>query len=133
MILIGLHAIAAVVPLAVHTIRLAAQVNPTTQQVFVDDLTKILYTGRPYSVPTFRTKNEVSSALGVSMCLFLVWPGCTGDAIEQVHDVLGYPESTNEVLVWAKTMECMLTNLNGGVSTQAYPQNIELPIKINCN
>ena len=79
-------------------------VDPAEHQAFADDLVAILYTNA----------NECSSALGVSMAFSLVWPGCTGDAIGQVRDALGYPHgSSNMQLVWEGTTQVMLDGADG--------------------
>eukprot|EP00579_Thalassiosira_antarctica_P009098 CAMPEP_0201902378 /NCGR_PEP_ID=MMETSP0902-20130614/54921_1 /ASSEMBLY_ACC=CAM_ASM_000551 /TAXON_ID=420261 /ORGANISM="Thalassiosira antarctica, Strain CCMP982" /LENGTH=1151 /DNA_ID=CAMNT_0048436377 /DNA_START=102 /DNA_END=3557 /DNA_ORIENTATION=- len=69
---------------------------------FADELTKILYT----------QDNEFSSSLGVSMALSLIYPGSTGDAVNQISDTLGYSED-NMQLVWNETTQRMLINSGG--------------------
>ena len=81
----------------------AQEVDPLSHQQFADELTSILYT-KP---------NECTSALGVSMAFSLIYPGCTGAGIEQLRDVLGYPESTNLQLIWNETTQDMLKNAQG--------------------
>lgn len=90
---------------AISATHSAAQVvDPSKQQQFADNLTSVLYTN----------ENEFSSALGVSMAFSLIWPGCTGDAIEEVRQTLGYPEDgSNLMLVWEETTQSMLAGANG--------------------
>lgn len=102
-----MRALAAVVALAAHrATRTSAQaVDPTEHQAFADDLTAILHA---------ENANDCTSALGVSMAFSLVWPGCVGEAIGQVRDVLGYPDdSSNMRLVWEETTQTMLASAGG--------------------
>jgi len=78
---------AAIAALATRTI--SANVKPSKQQSFADELTSILYT----------KENECTSALGVSMAFSLVYPGCTGDGITEIREVMGYPGGSNMQLV----------------------------------
>jgi len=97
------QALAALV-LAISMTRTAAQVDPSKQQQFADNLTSLIYTN----------ENDFSSALGVSMAFSLIWPGCTGDAIDEVRQTLGYPEDgSNMRLVWEETTQTMLAGANG--------------------
>jgi serpin B len=85
----------------------AAQVDPSKQQQFADNLTSLIYTN----------ENDFSSALGVSMAFSLIWPGCTGDAIDEVRQTMGYPEDgSNLRLVWEETTQSLLAGANGECS-----------------
>jgi serpin B len=104
-----MRALTTVVALAAHhATRTSAQaVDPTEHQAFADDLTAILHA---------KNANDCTSALGVSMAFSLVWPGCVGEAIGQVRDVLGYPDdgpSSNMRLVWEETTQSMLAGASG--------------------
>jgi len=81
----------------------AALVNSTAHRTFADDLAASIY----------ENDNECSSALGVSMAFSLIYPGCTGDAPDQLRDVLGYPKTDNMRLVWEGATNRML-NSSGG-------------------
>mmetsp|Transcript_19135 Transcript_19135/g.41726 ORF Transcript_19135/g.41726 Transcript_19135/m.41726 type:complete len:519 (-) Transcript_19135:193-1749(-) len=79
-------------------------VNSNTHQTFADELTTNLYTNT----------NECSSALGISMAFSLIYPGCTGEAIDQLRNVFGYPNDPNDSnnnnimqLVWEDTINRM--------------------------
>jgi len=101
-----MRALAAIVALAArYATRTSAQaVDPTDHQAFADDLTATLHANA----------NDCTSALGVSMAFSLVWPGCTGEAVNQVRDVLGYPDgSSNMQLVWEGTAQSMLAGASG--------------------
>eukprot|EP00585_Thalassiosira_rotula_P023287 CAMPEP_0196224908 /NCGR_PEP_ID=MMETSP0912-20130531/49607_1 /TAXON_ID=49265 /ORGANISM="Thalassiosira rotula, Strain GSO102" /LENGTH=541 /DNA_ID=CAMNT_0041504349 /DNA_START=604 /DNA_END=2229 /DNA_ORIENTATION=- len=78
-------------------------INVTDHQMFADEFTSILYTN----------PNECSSALGVSMAFSLIYPGSTGDGLEEIRDTLYYPEGSNMRLVWEKTTQSMLGSANG--------------------
>ena len=69
-------------------------INGADQQMFADELTSTLYTNA----------NECSSALGVSMAFSLIYPGSTGDGLEEIRDTLYYPEGSNMRLVWEDIM-----------------------------
>eukprot|EP00579_Thalassiosira_antarctica_P017117 CAMPEP_0201945886 /NCGR_PEP_ID=MMETSP0903-20130614/54133_1 /ASSEMBLY_ACC=CAM_ASM_000552 /TAXON_ID=420261 /ORGANISM="Thalassiosira antarctica, Strain CCMP982" /LENGTH=540 /DNA_ID=CAMNT_0048488967 /DNA_START=521 /DNA_END=2139 /DNA_ORIENTATION=- len=104
----------------------AAVINSSEHQHqgFADELTAIMFT----------KDNECSSALGVSMALSLIYPGCTGDVIDpgstgdaiyQIRDTLGYPGGSMQ-LVWEETTQRMLSNsggqcVGGGVCNSAAP------------
>ncbi len=48
------------------------------------------------------------------MAFSLVWPGCTGEAIGEVRDALGYPDGpSNMQLVWEGTTQSMLAGAAG--------------------
>ncbi len=86
---------------------IAAQVDPSKQQQFADNLTSLIYTN----------ENDFSSALGVSMAFSIIWPGCTGDAIDEVRQTLGYPDDgSNLRLVWEEATQSMLAGANGECS-----------------
>jgi len=84
---------------------IASLVNSNAHQTFADELTTNLYI----------KANECSSALGVSMAFSLIYPGCTGDAIDQLRNVFGYPadddssnsNNNNMQLVWEDTINRM--------------------------
>jgi len=78
-------------------------INGADQQMFADELTSTLYTNA----------NECSSALGVSMAFSLIYPGSTGDGLEEIRDTLYYPEGSNMRLVWEDTTQSMLGSANG--------------------
>ena len=88
---------------AAKSLAAAAAVNPATHRAFADDLTSKLY----------KNDNECTSALGVSMAFSLIWPGCSGDAIDEVRETLGYPSGTNMRLVWEDATQRMLERSSG--------------------
>jgi len=79
------------------------KIDPTDHQIFADKLTSVLYTNA----------NECTSALGVSMAFSLIYPGCTGEAIDQLRNTLGYPQGSNARLVWEDTTQSMLGDSAG--------------------
>lgn len=82
----------------------AQDIDPREHQNFADDLTAQLYS----------RANECSSALGVSMAFSLVYPGCTGDAIEEVRATLRYPAASDHLrLAWERTAQRMLDASDG--------------------
>ena len=81
----------------------AALANSSRHRNFADDPTTILYT----------EENECSSALGVSMTFFLIYLGCTGDVVNQIHGVLSCPTGSNMQLVWEEITKRMLSNAMG--------------------
>ena len=81
----------------------AAIVDLAAHQKFADELTSILYTN----------ENECTSALGVSMAFSLIYPGSTGNGIDEIRDTLGYPSGSNLQLVWNDTTQDMLASADG--------------------
>ena len=71
----------------------ASLVDYIKHQAFSDALTSVIY----------KNENECSSALGVSLAFSLIYPGCTGKAVREVQDVLGYLSGPKEHLVWNET------------------------------
>mmetsp|Transcript_9051 Transcript_9051/g.22098 ORF Transcript_9051/g.22098 Transcript_9051/m.22098 type:complete len:525 (-) Transcript_9051:71-1645(-) len=78
-------------------------VNFTSHRRFADELTTALHTNI----------NECSSALGISMAFSLLYPGCTGDAIVQLGDVLGFDGGNTAQLVWRNATDGMLERMAG--------------------
>lgn len=78
-------------------------INPSSHQTFADALTPLLY----------KTPNECSSALGISLAFSLIYPGCTNDAIAEIKETLYYPDGTNMQLVWEETIERMIDAASG--------------------
>jgi serine protease inhibitor len=102
--MIGYHRALPAALAALATRTASANVEPSNQQSFADELTSNLYT----------KANECSSALGVSMAFSLVYPGCTDDGITEIQDVMGYPDDTNMQLVWENQTQRMLAASPGG-------------------
>jgi len=95
----GCHAVCDVAEVAAPT----EPMNATEHQMFADELTGIMYAN----------ENECSSALGVSMAFSLIYPGSTGDGIEEIQDTFRYPEGSNMHLVWEDTTKAMLGGAAG--------------------
>ena len=116
--MIGYHRAlpAALTALATRTV--SANVEPSNQQSFADELTSNLYT----------KANECSSALGVSMAFSLVYPGCTDDGITEIQAVMGYPDGMNMQLVWEHQMQRMLAASPGGCLGGGSFCNVDAPL-----
>jgi len=71
-------------------------------QSFADSLTSVLY----------EKPNECTSSLGLSMAFSLVYPSSTGATTVQIRDVLGYPESQQQ-LVWNETSTSLVAANQG--------------------
>lgn len=63
--------------------------------------------------------NECSSALGVSMCFGLVYPGASGTCAAQIQSTLQYPaDSTQSSLLWGPTTARLTTAYDGRCTMQ---------------
>lgn len=92
--------------LASHVAESSAATDPVDaagHRAFADALARHLHAN----------PNECSSALGVSMAFSLIYPGCTGDAIDQLRGALGYPAGSNLRLVWRDAADRMLRDFGG--------------------
>lgn len=85
-------------------------VDQNSHRSFADNITAFLH----------KNDNDITSALGVSMAFSLIYPGCTGEAVDQISDVLGFPwhngtgSSDTEIkLVWETTTNRLLDKYNG--------------------
>ena len=78
-------------------------------KVFADGLSNGLH----------KNDNDCTSALGISMCFGLVYPGASGVCAEQIKTTLHYPNDQTSSLVWGNTATRLTTKYNGKC-TQAY-------------
>lgn len=80
-----------------------------SHKLFADGLTAKLYV----------ESNECSSALGVSMCFGLVYPGARGDCASQIKSTLHYPDSVTQTsLVWGATTNRITAAYDGKCTRQ---------------
>lgn len=87
----------------------AAPINLSKHRSFADDITETLY-----ALP-----NEVSSSLGISMALGLIYPGCTGESVTQLEETLGFPPSDSSHLPWKDTSD-QLSGADGSCQGEIY-------------
>ena len=85
---------------------LAVPINLPKHRSFADDITETLYV----------LPNEISSSLGISMALGLIFPGCTGEAVTQLEVTLGFDSSQ---LPWKEISE-QLSRADGSCQEEIY-------------
>mmetsp|Transcript_116770 Transcript_116770/g.183622 ORF Transcript_116770/g.183622 Transcript_116770/m.183622 type:complete len:475 (-) Transcript_116770:104-1528(-) len=81
-----------------------------SHKMFADSLTAKLYSN----------DNECSSALGVSMCFGLVYPGADGDCAQQIKSTLRFPDTaTQTALVWGPTTDRIMKAYDGKCTSES--------------
>jgi len=88
---------------------LVVPINLPKHRSFADDITKTLYVN----------PNEISSSLGISMALGLIYPGCTGEAVIQLGETLGFPPGDSSQLPW-KEISDQLSSADGSCQGEIY-------------